>query len=69
MSDVVFLEKKKVMIVGYDNNKKTNVLIIVTSHKKFRKIDISEAVFKLIANDRKVLILAEQGCFELIIDK
>jgi hypothetical protein len=50
------------MILGFDNAKKTHVLIIVTSHKKFRRIDIAEPAFKLVGNERKVLVLAERGC-------
>lgn len=56
--DTIFLEKKRVCLLTYDKIAQTNALLIVSSHKKIKKVDLPEKCFKLSSNERKVYILA-----------
>lgn len=61
--DAIFLEKKRVCLLSYDKAKQTAALLIITSHKKIKKVDLPEKGFKLSVNERKVYILAQFGCY------
>ena len=66
--DAIFLEKKRVCLLTYDRASKTAAILIVTTHKKIKKIELPEKCFKLSANERKVYILAQLGCYEMNIE-
>jgi hypothetical protein len=50
VSDAVFLEKKKVLLLGHSIVTSSSTLLLVNSHKKIRKVELPEKAFKLIAN-------------------
>lgn len=66
--DAIFLEKKRICLLTYDRVNMVAAILIVTNHKKIKKVDLPEKCFKLSANERRVYILAQLGCYEMNIE-
>jgi hypothetical protein len=58
---MVFLEKKKVLLLAKDLNHGNAVICLVSTNKKIRTIELPEQGFKLIWSERKVMILNKSG--------